>query len=379
VTVPGHDRSTTSGTTSRGRHVARRRGATVRQSPDRPPASGPTTGSPRATARPRITQAARRRSTTDRTPGTGPESPAARASPPSGDGRQPRAGPARDRRQAAAGTRPEDRAAARTDSAGVARWRPSRTPVGPAAAAGAADPRSGAGHERRLPRRARPGGSRPSTVVGMAPHTRPTVTIPDDPPPADLMIEDLEIGDGTEAVPGLPVAVHYVGVSWSNGKEFDSSWSRNELFSFTLGAGHVISGWDRGVAGMKVGGAAPLDHSARPRVRRAGSGRSHRPERDAGVRGRPVRGGLTRTCHRGRGGCPTMPRRWTPASTDCRPSSSTPPERGPGAGTAPPPPDRLRRHPTSSVLGRTEATSRGDDPPAVGSGAYRIRPSDQGE
>ena len=84
------------------------------------------------------------------------------------------------------------------------------------------------------------------------------MTIPDDPPPADLMIEDLEIGDGTEAVPGLPVAVHYVGVSWSNGKEFDSSWSRNELFSFTLGAGHVISGWDRGVAGMKVGGRRRL-------------------------------------------------------------------------------------------------------------------------
>ncbi|HZM56006.1 MAG TPA: FKBP-type peptidyl-prolyl cis-trans isomerase [Acidimicrobiales bacterium] len=92
----------------------------------------------------------------------------------------------------------------------------------------------------------------------MSQHTKPTVTIPDGPPPADLQIEDLEIGEGTEAVAGLPVAVHYVGVSWSTGKEFDSSWSRNGLFSFTLGAGHVISGWDRGVAGMKVGGRRRL-------------------------------------------------------------------------------------------------------------------------
>ena len=60
--------------------------------------------------------------------------------------------------------------------------------------------------------------------------------------------------DTLEAVGGKPVTVHFVGVSWSTGDEFDSSWNRAELFSFPLGAGHVIQGWDQGVAGMKVGG-----------------------------------------------------------------------------------------------------------------------------
>jgi peptidylprolyl isomerase len=59
-------------------------------------------------------------------------------------------------------------------------------------------------------------------------------------------------------VAGLPVNVHYVGVSWSTGAEFDSSWSRSELFGFALGAGQVISGWDQGVAGMRVGGRRRL-------------------------------------------------------------------------------------------------------------------------
>jgi peptidylprolyl isomerase len=92
----------------------------------------------------------------------------------------------------------------------------------------------------------------------MASDTKPSVTIPDGPPPGDLVIEDLEIGDGAEAVVGVPVNVHYVGVSWSSGEEFDSSWSRRELFAFPLGAGHVIPGWDQGVAGMKVGGRRRL-------------------------------------------------------------------------------------------------------------------------
>jgi peptidylprolyl isomerase len=92
----------------------------------------------------------------------------------------------------------------------------------------------------------------------MASDSKPTVTIPDTPPPVELLIEDLEIGTGPEAVAGQPVNVHYVGVSWSTGDEFDSSWNRGELFSFPLGAGHVISGWDQGVAGMKVGGRRRL-------------------------------------------------------------------------------------------------------------------------
>ena len=88
----------------------------------------------------------------------------------------------------------------------------------------------------------------------MASDTKPSVTVPDGPPPGELVIEDLEIGSGDEAVAGKSVTVHYVGVSWSTGEEFDSSWDRAELFSFPLGAGHVIQGWDQGVAGMLVGG-----------------------------------------------------------------------------------------------------------------------------
>jgi peptidylprolyl isomerase len=88
--------------------------------------------------------------------------------------------------------------------------------------------------------------------------TKPEVTIPDTPPPAELVIEDLEVGEGTEAVPGRAVEVHYVGVAWSSAKQFDASWDRGQSFSFGLGRGEVISGWDQGVAGMKVGGRRRL-------------------------------------------------------------------------------------------------------------------------
>ena len=87
---------------------------------------------------------------------------------------------------------------------------------------------------------------------------KPDVSIPEEAPPSDLVIEDLEVGDGDEAVPGRPVEVHYVGVAWSNGRQFDASWDRGDSFDFRLGAGQVITGWDRGVAGMKVGGRRRL-------------------------------------------------------------------------------------------------------------------------
>lgn len=88
----------------------------------------------------------------------------------------------------------------------------------------------------------------------MASAEKPTVTVPDGPPPEELELEDLIEGDGTEAAPGSHVTVHYVGVSWSTGAEFDASWDRGDRFSFPLGAGMVIKGWDQGVAGMRVGG-----------------------------------------------------------------------------------------------------------------------------
>lgn len=88
--------------------------------------------------------------------------------------------------------------------------------------------------------------------------TKPEVTIPQTAAPADLQIEDITVGDGPEAAAGHRVEVHYVGVSWSNGRQFDASWDRNDTFTFRLGGGEVISGWDQGVAGMKVGGRRRL-------------------------------------------------------------------------------------------------------------------------
>lgn len=83
---------------------------------------------------------------------------------------------------------------------------------------------------------------------------KPQINIPDQEPPTDLVIEDLVLGEGTEATSGLPVEVHYVGVAWSTKSQFDASWDRGDTFGFRLGAGQVISGWDQGVAGMRLGG-----------------------------------------------------------------------------------------------------------------------------
>ncbi len=88
---------------------------------------------------------------------------------------------------------------------------------------------------------------------------KPQVTVPPgEAPPAELVIEDLEVGEGDEAVAGREVEVHYVGVSWRTRKQFDASWDRGDTFRFGLGAGQVIQGWDQGVAGMKVGGRRKL-------------------------------------------------------------------------------------------------------------------------
>lgn len=89
----------------------------------------------------------------------------------------------------------------------------------------------------------------------MANPSKPTVDIPSGgSPPSDLVIDDLEAGTGEEAVAGKPVEVHYVGAAWSSGAQFDASWDRGSTFTFGLGRGEVIQGWDQGVAGMRVGG-----------------------------------------------------------------------------------------------------------------------------
>ena len=87
---------------------------------------------------------------------------------------------------------------------------------------------------------------------------KPDVSIPDSEPPGDLLIEDVVVGEGDEATAGQNVEVHYVGVSWSNGQQFDASWDRGDTFTFQLGAGQVIQGWDTGVQGMRVGGQRRL-------------------------------------------------------------------------------------------------------------------------
>ncbi len=89
----------------------------------------------------------------------------------------------------------------------------------------------------------------------MRTNEKPAVAVPSDQPPSyQLELEDIVVGDGEEAIGGRVVEVHYVGVSWRTGKQFDASWDRGDTFKFKLGKGHVIAGWDQGVTGMKVGG-----------------------------------------------------------------------------------------------------------------------------
>nr|WP_202471359.1 FKBP-type peptidyl-prolyl cis-trans isomerase [Streptomyces sp. SID8377] len=73
-----------------------------------------------------------------------------------------------------------------------------------------------------------------------------------------MVIRDIWEGEGAEAKAGQNVTVHYVGVAFSTGEEFDASWNRNSPFTFPLGGGRVIKGWDQGVQGMKVGGRREL-------------------------------------------------------------------------------------------------------------------------
>lgn len=87
---------------------------------------------------------------------------------------------------------------------------------------------------------------------------RPEIDFPGGEPPAELEITDIWEGNGAAANPGDTVRVHYVGVAYSTGEEFDASWNRGDPLQFELGAGQVIAGWDQGVQGMKVGGRRQL-------------------------------------------------------------------------------------------------------------------------
>lgn len=87
---------------------------------------------------------------------------------------------------------------------------------------------------------------------------KPQVEVPKGDPPSKLESTDIEKGKGKAAKEGDTVTVHYVGVSYASGAQFDASWDSGQPFTFALGAGDVIPGWDEGVAGMKVGGRRRL-------------------------------------------------------------------------------------------------------------------------
>ncbi|MEU9129999.1 FKBP-type peptidyl-prolyl cis-trans isomerase [Kitasatospora sp. NPDC048540] len=88
--------------------------------------------------------------------------------------------------------------------------------------------------------------------------SKPEIDFPVGDAPKELQIRDIVVGDGAEAKAGAVVEVHYVGVTFETGEEFDASWNRGQSFRFPLGAGRVIKGWDQGVQGMKVGGRREL-------------------------------------------------------------------------------------------------------------------------
>lgn len=87
---------------------------------------------------------------------------------------------------------------------------------------------------------------------------KPQVKVPKGPPPKKLVEREIRKGSGATAKTGDEVTVQYVGVGYESGQEFDSSWSRNEPFPFTLGSNSVIPGWEKGIVGMKVGGRREL-------------------------------------------------------------------------------------------------------------------------
>ena len=105
---------------------------------------------------------------------------------------------------------------------------------------------------------------------------RPEIDPPEGDPPAELEVTDLVVGDGPEAAPGQTVSVHYAGVAFSTGEEFDASWNRGQEFRFGLGQGQVIAGWDQGVTGHEGRRPPPPRHPAAPRLRRPRGGRRDR-------------------------------------------------------------------------------------------------------
>ena len=126
---------------------------------------------------------------------------------------------------------------------------------------------------------------------------RPQIDKPEGDIPFDLGIEDIVVGDGDEATAGKTVTVHYAGVAFSTGEEFDASWNRNQPFSFKLGKGQVIPGWDAGVQGMKVGGRRKLTIPSAMAYGARGAGRRDRPAPAPCLRRRPALGRADAALH----------------------------------------------------------------------------------
>ena len=97
----------------------------------------------------------------------------------------------------------------------------------------------------------------PTTPVVLA-TAKPKVTVPTGPAPTKTEMTDLVVGTGAHVFPGQTASVHYVGVLYRNGEQFDASWDSGHPFAFRVGDGQVIEGWDKGLLGMRVGGRRML-------------------------------------------------------------------------------------------------------------------------
>jgi peptidylprolyl isomerase len=122
------------------------------------------------------------------------------------------------------------------------------------AGCGGGDDESSSSSESSTPASSPASSSADASEVGK---TKPKIVVPSSPPPKALVKNDLVVGTGPEAKGGDEVTVHYVGVGYTSKKEFDASWG-GEPFSFALGSGLVIAGWEAGIVGMKVGGRREL-------------------------------------------------------------------------------------------------------------------------
>lgn len=100
--------------------------------------------------------------------------------------------------------------------------------------------------------------------------TKPVIEYPGGEPPTDLKIDDIVVGEGAEAKPGDKVEVHYVGVEFHSGEEFDASWNRGKSIEFPLTG--LIQGWQEGIPGMLVGGRRQLTIPPEKAYGAAGSG-----------------------------------------------------------------------------------------------------------